>query len=332
MNHSKVTIGIPVYGVERFIERCSRSLFEQSYQNLEYIFVDDCSPDNSIKILSKIIKEYPLRENQVHIVRHEHNRGLAAARNTAVENATGEFLLWVDSDDYIDTDLVKLCVEKQAETDSDIVLFDAFELFSQRKKRKCHQRIYDIQKRTEALLARHTTPCLWGGMYRLSLYRNNNITAVEGVNNNEDYQVSPRLSYYSKSVSYIDQCLYYYDRRNEHAITNNPSMDYARQGWKSVEILRDFFSDKRESYLHAIDVATINRYAFHIKWCVLTNNSVYYKELKENLRSFHNWKISDVPLRFRPCILIDNFKLLRFYLLPAYKLRDILLYFGFYTR
>ena len=116
-----VSILVPVYGVEKYIERCARSLFEQTYNNLEYIFVDDCTPDNSIAILKRVMEEYPMRKGQVRILRHERNRGIAAARNTALDAAQGSFLSHVDSDDYLARDAIRLLVNKQVETGADIV-------------------------------------------------------------------------------------------------------------------------------------------------------------------------------------------------------------------
>ena len=326
METPQVTIGVPVYRVENYIERCARSLFEQTYPKIEYIFVDDCSPDQSITFLNEIIEQYPTRKNQVRIIRHDKNKGLAAVRNTVVENATGEFLIWVDSDDYIERDLVRLCVEKQLETGSDMIFFDFRELYPDREKKMAHQRLYDTQQRTIALLMRKTPVCVCGGIYKLSLYKENGIKAVERVDNNEDYQVSPRLSYYSQKVSYIDQPLYFYDRRNEKSFTYSFSKEKALQGWKALEILREFFQDKGEEYLHAIDVATICRYATVIKSSVLANDYAYFKELRGNLKNFHRWNYSDVPLRFRPCIFVSNYYILRCYLLMAYKLKDFVGY------
>ena len=108
-----VSICIPIYGVEKYIERCAISLFEQTYQNIEYIFVDDCTPDKSVEILKSVIERYPNRKPYVRIIKHKKNRGLGSARNTAVDAAKGEFLMHVDSDDWIDNDCVRLCVEKQ---------------------------------------------------------------------------------------------------------------------------------------------------------------------------------------------------------------------------
>ena len=112
----KVSILIPVYGVEKYIERCARSIFEQTYQNLDIVFVDDCTPDKSIEILRRVLDDYPERKAQTRIIRHEHNQGLAAARNTAVAAATGTFLTHVDSDDWLELDAVEELVKKQVET------------------------------------------------------------------------------------------------------------------------------------------------------------------------------------------------------------------------
>ena len=97
MSTPLISIIVPVYNVSRYIERCARSLFEQSLNDIEYIFVDDCSPDNSIEILHQILSDYPSRMAQVKIISHEKNRGVAAARNTGLKLASGEFIAQCDS-------------------------------------------------------------------------------------------------------------------------------------------------------------------------------------------------------------------------------------------
>lgn len=96
----KVSVIIPVYNVEKQIERCTRSLFEQTLDDIEYIFVDDASPDNSIAIIKSVLQEYPNRHNSVRFVAHEKNRGISAARNIGLEKALGTYVIFVDSDDY----------------------------------------------------------------------------------------------------------------------------------------------------------------------------------------------------------------------------------------
>lgn len=104
----KVSIIVPVYKVEKYIERCARSLFEQTYEDLEYIFVDDCSPDNSIAILNRVVEDYPQRQQQVHIIRHEKNTGQSGARNTGIKAAAGDYIFFLDSDDEVSRD----CIQK----------------------------------------------------------------------------------------------------------------------------------------------------------------------------------------------------------------------------
>ena len=103
---------VPIYGVEKYIAQCANSLFLQTYDNLEFIFVNDCTKDNSIVILQEVIQHYPNRVEHVHIIEHDHNQGLAASRNSGVEAAHGEWLMHVDSDDFIDPTTVAECVKK----------------------------------------------------------------------------------------------------------------------------------------------------------------------------------------------------------------------------
>lgn len=98
----KVSIIIPVYGVEKYIERSARSLFEQTLDDIEYLFIDDCTPDKSVEILKRVLEEYPHRKSQVVIHRMEQNSGQAKVREWGMRNATGEYVIHCDSDDWVD--------------------------------------------------------------------------------------------------------------------------------------------------------------------------------------------------------------------------------------
>ena len=119
-----VSIIIPVYGVEKYIERCANSLFAQTYSNIEYVFVNDCTPDRSIERLNEVLKKNPARKASVNVVENITNCGQAAVRNIGVKHCHGQFLMHVDSDDWLDVDVVEKCVKKQIETDADIIAFD----------------------------------------------------------------------------------------------------------------------------------------------------------------------------------------------------------------
>ena len=117
----KVSILTPIYGVEKYIEQSARSLFEQSYASIEYIFVDDCTPDKSIGILQSLLKEYPERAQQVRIIHHDRNRGVGAARQTALMAATGDYLLFADSDDMLPEDAVEKLAGKADSSHADLI-------------------------------------------------------------------------------------------------------------------------------------------------------------------------------------------------------------------
>lgn len=252
----QVSILVPIYGVEKYIERCARSLFEQTYENLEYIFVDDCTPDKSIEILERVMEDYPNRKEQVRIIRHEHNRGLAAARNTAIDAATSPFISHVDSDDYLSLDAIQLLVDKQAETGADIVLGNHYQILP--------SGIMEIEeflsndKREMLLKALSPDSVLHNvtrRLIRLSLYNGHHIRATEGVNFMEDYQQTAMLFYFAKKFAIIDKPIYYYDRTNDSSYVSQYTFskstlraELLQQSISAASIVENFFSDKEPEY------------------------------------------------------------------------------------
>ncbi len=114
----KVSIIIPVYNVEKYIKECLDSVVNQTYKNLEIICVDDCGVDNSVKIA----EGYAQKDNRVRIVHHDKNMGAGVARNTGIKNSNGEYIFFLDSDDYLNLDIIELMVKKQKETTADVVV------------------------------------------------------------------------------------------------------------------------------------------------------------------------------------------------------------------
>ncbi len=115
---SKVSVIIPIYNVEEYLPRCLDSVTNQTYKNLEIICVNDCSPDNSAKIL----EDYSKKDNRIKIINREKNGGLSAARNTGMEYATGEYIYFIDSDDWIDSKYIKKMVNIATQYKTNIVV------------------------------------------------------------------------------------------------------------------------------------------------------------------------------------------------------------------
>ena len=124
----KVSVIIPVYGVEKYIERCATSLFEQTLDNIEFIFIDDCTLDNSISILKKVVDKYTFHLSEKnHIVRVEKmptNSGLAAVRKHGLQLATGSYIIHCDSDDWVEADMYRIMYERAVNEGSDVVICD----------------------------------------------------------------------------------------------------------------------------------------------------------------------------------------------------------------
>lgn len=252
-----VSILVPIYSVEQYIERCAISLFEQTYDNIEYIFVDDCTPDKSIEVLNGVLKRYPNREKQVKIIRHEHNRGLAAARNTAVAAASGEFIIHVDSDDYIDNNTVEKCIAKQNENDADIVSFGCFREYKKKKVEQLPPQYNDAKDMCLSLIQKKkdgniVNVGIWGRLIRRTLYTAYNIEAAEGINMAEDYQVITRLSYFAKNIGVIREPLAHYNLQNVNSYVNNITLKNAQQAEKNFQIVFDFFEDKGVDFSNAV--------------------------------------------------------------------------------
>lgn len=127
----KVSVIIPVYGVEKYIARCAESLFQQSLNDIEYLFVDDCSEDRSIDILNDVIRKYHsrlIKENKsVQILRQPVNSGQSAVRREGTMCAKGDFVIHCDSDDWVECDFLELLYNKAIETNADLVMCDFWE-------------------------------------------------------------------------------------------------------------------------------------------------------------------------------------------------------------
>lgn len=126
VNRPLVTVIVPIYKVEKYIGYCAESLFAQTYSEIEYIFVNDCTPDKSVDIVRAVLEKYPERKAQVRFINNAVNQGLAYCRNVGVSHARGEYLMHVDSDDYVAKDAVENLLETALRENADIVVSNFF--------------------------------------------------------------------------------------------------------------------------------------------------------------------------------------------------------------
>lgn len=280
-NHGPlVSILVPIYKVEPYIERCVRSIFEQTYDNLEFIFVDDATPDRSMEILMRVAKDYPQWEGRVRTLHHDHNKGLAAARNTLVDNCKGEFIMHVDSDDWVEPRMVELLMKRQQETDADIVTGNAW----MHKDGQTYECISGINLNREqmlvALIERIASCTQWRRLIRTSLMREYDIRWVEEYPIHEDLQVFPRVLYYARRVAGIDDFIYHYNYDNPNSVTNSLIRSPFKLECRSkvLRMVIDFFSDKEKSYRDALQQFIIFEYQRSKKFAFQGHQRKLYNE------------------------------------------------------
>ncbi len=207
----KVSIVIPVYGVEKYIERCVRTLFGQTLDSLEYVFIDDCSPDKSIEIMQKVLDEYPNRKEQVKLIRHEVNQGVGAARNHGVAACTGEYIIHCDPDDWIDLDMYEKMYNKAKETSADMVYCDIC----------CHDfRINDffinhkekssIQEYLVSLLNCESHSGLYNKFVKKNIALNKTLCVPLHICMHEDTLRTIQMVYLAKSIVFLPRVQYHY--------------------------------------------------------------------------------------------------------------------------
>lgn len=246
MEEINVSVLIPVYGVEKFIEKCARSLFEQTMQDgIEFIFVDDCSPDNSISVLKNVLNEYPNRKAQVTIIRHPENRGLAEARKTAVKASRGDFLIHCDSDDWVECDMYERLWTEANKLGADIVGCDIIK--EQIDGSHIFKNRFDLpnEKQFELMLNAGYSPVeryLWCRLFRKSLYDKLNFENP-AVGLWEDVCVSIPLHYLAKKIGYVAAPLYHYNRLNPDSYVSSFSKKKAEDMIQVGHYLQSFFSN-----------------------------------------------------------------------------------------
>ena len=266
-NTMRISVLVPVYGVERYIEECAVSLFEQTYENLEYIFVDDCSPDNSVRILQNVAERYDNRKSQIKIVHHEYNRGLGAARATALDASSGDFVVAVDSDDKLAIDAIETLCRLQQTTGADIVEGTLCR-FNENGVFKRQQPYHGTKENLLKLMLLQNTVShnLAGRLVRRSIYIDNDINSVEGVNMAEDYAVTPRLIYCG-SHAYTDEDIYFYRDNTNSSFYESITPRHIASLLKANAIVYQFFQehDVQGVYQLPLEISMLNTYSQSIR-------------------------------------------------------------------
>ncbi len=272
----KITVIIPVYNVEKYIEKCCRSLFGQTLENMEFIFVDDCSPDNSIAVMESTLRDYPQRESQVKVIRHDINRGVSTVRNTGTKAATGDYVIHCDGDDWVDPSMYEKMYAKALEKEADVVWSDFNLYYSDR----CEIREQDFPEDgadcIRAMLSSRMHGAVWNKLVKRNLYADHDIRFPDGLNIFEDFVVSCQVFFFANTVAHIAEPLYFYNKTNESSLltAKEKKISNTYQAIRNIENVACFFAEQQADGVYKKELA----------WCKLfakTGFTRYREKLKE---------------------------------------------------
>lgn len=211
---NKVTIAIPIYNVEKYVEKSILSALNQTYADIDFLIVDDKGSDTSMDIVKRIQSTHP-RGNHIRIIDHGINKGLGAARNTAIDNAIGDYLYFMDSDDIIETETISKLCEVMIREKVDIVE-GSYQVCSIDGNILRKQVLPPRKNAEEFAICKWMKECrlyydgyAWNKLYNLQFLRSNNIRCIQS-HRNEDVFFSFQVVLCAKSIVTLSDITYNY--------------------------------------------------------------------------------------------------------------------------
>lgn len=260
MSSTKVSIIVPVYNVEKYIAQCLDSIIAQTLDDIQIICVDDCSTDNSVDVVKKYIE----KDSRIVLLRHDTNKGLSCARNTGIAYATGEYVGFVDSDDYVDETMFEKMYTKAEKTGSDIVISNINLYFEDTGKTSVFRNNLFYTFLSGRTFSAIEYPLIimnigaWDKIYRRTYLLENNLTFPEG-KIYEDHIFTVKAYVTAKKMSVVNEPLYYYRKNSGVSITDKEikndkyKFDYMEMSRLSKEFMKekgvyDFFRKHYNAY------------------------------------------------------------------------------------
>lgn len=281
----KISVIVPVYNVQQYLKRCINSILSQSFTNFELILIDDGSTDDS----GKICDEYANKDTRI-IVHHKINGGLSSARNVGINIAKGEYIGFVDSDDYINYKMYEILYNNAMKSDSDISSCD-YRMCDSTQDINTFESV-DIMHSKEILFNNRDALvslltfdkeigiCVWDKIYKKTLFEK--VKFIEGILY-EDEAFSPHIFQLSKKTIYINAKLYYYF---QSPISLTRGIGFREKQFDSITIFEErikFFRKLNDKYLYQLSE---NRYFYHLFYLYkcASGDSVLHKQFIKELQ------------------------------------------------
>lgn len=215
-----VSVIVPIYNVEPYLERCVCSLLAQTLHGLELIFVNDASTDNSMQVLQRVLAGAVDCPHQIRIIQNEHNLGLSATRRVGFLAAEGEYLGTCDSDDWVEPEMYELLYQSAKQSNSDIAVCDLVIEYKDRSK----PMLYNIDRDPHRCLQLSADQTCFPSSFVVNLIQRELVLKatekVLPVSYSEDRFAMTYAYYYAHNISHVPQCLYHYNYCNPNSLTS----------------------------------------------------------------------------------------------------------------
>lgn len=239
----KISFIVPIYNVEPYLHRCVNSLLNQTYENIEIILVDDCSPDNS----KSIMESYSEKDGRIKCIFQPENKGVSAARNSGLEVATGDWIAFCDGDDWYLPEFCEEMLKSAKENGSDFIICN-YQLVSDSGPCVPVDLLAPIKN---DLSVKNVIAC--GPIYshihliKKNLFDISKAKYPEGIGHSEELPVIPILAKYSRKISIVDKALYCYYQRSTEVSASNSTADYEDQLLASISKMEEALGKDYES-------------------------------------------------------------------------------------
>ena len=296
MSDIKVSVVAPVYNTENYLKECLDSLINQTLPDIEIICINDGSKDSSLEIL----EEYSKNDSRIKIINQE-NQGVSVARNRGIKEAKGEYLTFVDSDDWLNLNALEIFYNTAQKRNTDVLIFSFYSWYSSEDIRK-DLRLTEFSKKAEngtTFLNSYKdifySPMgTWGKLYRTSLIKENNISFPLNIQCGEDRSPYVKACICAKNISVIDEPFYYYRRNVNQSLTQgglNTVSDMYKANQLTKKMIYNFENKKQ---MHCI---FLDEYIKSVLWgwdisegkSKRINDIKYLKYIKKECQEFKNY-------------------------------------------
>lgn len=232
-----ISVIVPVYNAEKYLHRCVDSILSQTYTDLELLLIDDGATDRS----GQICDEYATRDSRVHVF-HKDNGGVSSTRNFGLSLAQGEWITFVDSDDWIEPDVYERVLKHAIEVNADICCYDFKIIYPDKVEYLCTPEISTTKEAFLNRWLRYDLTSLCAMLVKKDIYERHHLRCPIS-NYCEDFHLTTRLLFYAKKITKISYCGYNYNRLNESSLVNNLSEKAAKEELVVYQEILEFFQE-----------------------------------------------------------------------------------------